>query len=177
MPDEGSFCRFSCTCLTRIENSSFTLLNKDYVDEPFSIYPVKCCSECYFARTHSLMHAFHLFKLSEKRNPDDRVAFDVISLQKCWTKKRIERWGRKRLVSRQRCERQKYERHQCEARSANANSANETTVRMRQKCEGQVCEGQELECECDFSANGQSSEVIQIVRSRSLCLPSRWSLV
>ena len=49
---------------------------------------------------------------------------------------------------------------------ANANSANETTVRMRQKCEGQVCEGQE--CECDFSANGQNSEVIQIVRSRSL---------
>ena len=78
-------------------------------------------------------------------------------------------------VSRQQCERQKCERHQCEARSANANSANETTVRMRQKCEGQVCEGQE--CECDFSANGQNSEVIQIVRSRSLCLPSGWSLV
>ena len=46
---------------------------------------------------------------------------------------------------------------------------------MRQKCEGQVCEGQE--CECDFSANGQNSEAIQIVRSRSLCLPSGWSLV
>ena len=29
---------------------------------------------------------------------------------------------------------------------------------MRQKCEGQVCEGQE--CECDCSANGQNSEVI-----------------
>ena len=78
------------------------------------------------------------------------------------------------VVSRQQCERQKCERHQCEARSANANSANETTVRMRQKCEGQVCEGQE--CECDFSANGQNSEVIKIVRSRSLCLPSGWSL-
>ena len=77
-------------------------------------------------------------------------------------------------VSRQRCERQKCERHQCEARSANANSANETTVRMRQKCEGQVCEGQECECDFTCSANGQNSEVIQIVRSRSLCLPSGW---
>ena len=44
----------------------------------------------------------------------------------------------------------------------------ETTVRMRQKCEGQVCEGQEREC--DFSAIGQNSELIQIERSRSLCL-------
>ena len=41
-------------------------------------------------------------------------------------------------------------------------------VRMRQKCEGQVCEGQE--CECDLSAIGQNSEMIQIVRSRSFCL-------
>ena len=53
-------------------------------------------------------------------------------------------------------------------RSANANSAKETTVRMRQICEGQVCEGQE--CEFDFSAIGQNSEMIQIMRSRSVCL-------
>ena len=45
------------------------------------------------------------------------------------------------------------------------NSANETKVRSP---EGQVCEGQE--CECDFSAIGQNSEVIQIERSRSFCL-------
>ena len=47
--------------------------------------------------------------------------------------------------------------------SANANSAKETTVRLRQKCEGQ-------ECECNFSAIGQNSEMIQIVQSRSFCL-------
>ena len=53
--------------------------------------------------------------------------------------------------------------HECECQQCE-----ETTVRMRQKCEGQVCEGQE--CECDFSAIGQNSKVIQIERSRSFCL-------
>ena len=55
-----------------------------------------------------------------------------------------------------------------EVRMPTVRKRQHSTVRTRQKCEGQVCEGQEGEC--DFSAIGQNSEMIQTVRSRSFCL-------